>query len=345
MEQAAKLISLARPLVCTTHHERYIRVKDGGWADASAVIPMIKQNNGFGNLPLVPPNLPDGWTWERFEVVDAGNGNIALHNIEHNRFLAMDAQGFIRAGGLRDAGEPDCDASGGEHFTLVGYGDQNVALHNPHFQHFVKMDDSAQLITLGPLGSDQLQSSNTWEKFVVETESYQKEDCPYLYFPKGASCKPWLISQKVSFYNPWHQRCMKMINIDSADLVTTHKQGADDLCDSCDDERFRVVDVGMGMLGLYNEKFRRYVQMTDTQKMRSTHVMAKADLQGGWQWEKFQVVDLVGTIGLHSGYFNRFVQMDYHIVVQTTAQQWNWNSPPTGPWERFTITYSGYGDH
>ena len=323
-----------------TYHERYIRVKEGGWADASAVIP---RHTFPGWEYSVPPNLPNGWTWERFEVVDAGNGNIALHNIEHNRFLAMDAQGFIRAGGLRDAGELNCDASGGEHFTLVDYA-PNVALHNPHFQHFVKMDGSA-LVVLGPMGFDQLQSSHTWEKFLVKTESYQKDDCPYLYFPKGASCKPWLISQKVSFYNPWHQRCMKMINIDSADLVTTHKQGADDLCDSCDDERFRVVDVGMGMLGLYNEKFGRYVQMTDTQKMRSTHVMAKADLQGGWQWEKFQVVDLGnGKIGLHSGYFNRFVMMDYQTVI-TTAQQYNWNSPPTGDWERFTVTYSGYGDH
>ena len=323
-----------------TYHERYIRVKEGGWADASAVIP---RHTFPGWEYSVPPNLPNGWTWERFEVVDAGNGNIALHNIEHNRFLAMDAQGFIRAGGLRDAGELNCDASGGEHFTLVDYA-PNVALHNPHFQHFVKMDGSA-LVVLGPMGFDQLQSSHTWEKFLVKTESYQKDDCPYLYFPKGASCKPWLMSQKVSFYNPWHQRFMKMINIDSADLVTTHQQGADDLCDSCDDERFRVVDVGMGMLGLYNEKFGRYVQMTDTQKMRSTHVMAKADLQGGWQWEKFQVVDLGnGKIGLHSGYFNRFVMMDYQTVI-TTAQQYNWNSPPTGDWERFTVTYSGYGDH
>ena len=33
--------------------------------------------------------LPRGWYWERFVVVDAGNGEIALHNSAHNRFLGL----------------------------------------------------------------------------------------------------------------------------------------------------------------------------------------------------------------------------------------------------------------
>eukprot|EP00438_Fugacium_kawagutii_P026347 Skav235404 [mRNA] locus=scaffold487:153515:161185:- [translate_table: standard] len=332
-----KRIALYNP-----HHERWIRVKEGGWADASAGHP---RNPDVTLAYTIPPSLATGWTWERFKVVDAGNGNVALHNTEHNRFLAMDGQGFIRAGGLRDEEELSCDASTGEHFTFVSYG-ASVALHNAHFNHFVKMDHQ-NLIVLGPLNSDQLTSANSWEMFLIaEDGGYQKDDCPYLYFPKGASCKPWLISQKVSFYNPWHHRFMKIINIDGADLVTTTQQGSDDLCDSCDDERFRAVDVGMGMLGLYNEKFGRYVQMTDAQKMVSTSIMAKSDLQGGWQWEKFHVVDLLhGKIGLHSAYHNRFVVMK-HQTVEATSVQYDWYSLPQDyAWERFTITYGGYGDH
>ena len=34
------------------------------------------------------------WTWERFTVVDAGNGEIALHNTFHNRFVRMNQEGM-----------------------------------------------------------------------------------------------------------------------------------------------------------------------------------------------------------------------------------------------------------
>merc|ERR1711988_1799228 len=35
-------------------------------------------------------DLPSNWAWERFTVVDAGNGQIALHNSRLNRFVRMD---------------------------------------------------------------------------------------------------------------------------------------------------------------------------------------------------------------------------------------------------------------
>ena len=37
---------------------------------------------------------PKEWTWERFTVVDAGNGEIALHNTWHNRFVRMNTDGM-----------------------------------------------------------------------------------------------------------------------------------------------------------------------------------------------------------------------------------------------------------
>ena len=39
-------------------------------------------------------DIPDGWTWERFTVVDAGNGEIALHSTIHNRFVRMNLDPF-----------------------------------------------------------------------------------------------------------------------------------------------------------------------------------------------------------------------------------------------------------
>ena len=39
----------------------------------------------FGGVPTVEA----GYTWERFTIVDAGNGRIALHNSINNRFIGM----------------------------------------------------------------------------------------------------------------------------------------------------------------------------------------------------------------------------------------------------------------
>ena len=37
----------------------------------------------------IKPDFPYGHTFERFAVVDAGNGKVALHNAFSNRFVKM----------------------------------------------------------------------------------------------------------------------------------------------------------------------------------------------------------------------------------------------------------------
>ena len=37
--------------------------------------------------------FPSGWTWEKFAVVDAGDGLISLHSPKWNRFLSMNREG------------------------------------------------------------------------------------------------------------------------------------------------------------------------------------------------------------------------------------------------------------
>ena len=34
-------------------------------------------------------DMPYSWTWERFVCVDVGNGELAFHSTEHNRFLRL----------------------------------------------------------------------------------------------------------------------------------------------------------------------------------------------------------------------------------------------------------------
>ena len=46
--------------------------------------------------------LPAKWDSERFTIVDAGNGSIALHSKSHNRFMRMVGCKIDAHGGVRD---------------------------------------------------------------------------------------------------------------------------------------------------------------------------------------------------------------------------------------------------
>lgn len=51
-----------------------------------------------------PYHLPDGWTWERFKVIDAKDGYIALWNPTHRRFVRMPSGTYMDKSGIRDNG-------------------------------------------------------------------------------------------------------------------------------------------------------------------------------------------------------------------------------------------------
>ncbi|CAE7466220.1 unnamed protein product, partial [Symbiodinium necroappetens] len=81
-----------------------------------------------------------GWAWEPFRVVDAGFGQVALHNARNNRFIKM-AHDMIRSPTRNWNQLPG--GWGSERFTVVdaghSHGAQKVALHNPHYNRFVSM--------------------------------------------------------------------------------------------------------------------------------------------------------------------------------------------------------------
>ena len=57
---------------------------------------MYEHAPGHCDLDSSPsgPSLADTWTLERFRVVDAGNGMIALHSHAYNKYLLMDDPHF-----------------------------------------------------------------------------------------------------------------------------------------------------------------------------------------------------------------------------------------------------------
>jgi hypothetical protein len=138
-------------------HKRYIRMPDGDKLDKSP------DDANSKNM-----KLPDGWNWERFEVVDAGNGEIALYNKAHNRFVRMPA-------GDKLDKSPDPGKSGKlkdgwnwERFKVVDGGNGEIALFNKAHNRYIRMPDGANLDkSPDPGESGALKSGWNWERFKV----------------------------------------------------------------------------------------------------------------------------------------------------------------------------------
>ena len=77
--------------------------------------------------------LPSGWTHERFLVVDAGNGLVALHNAIHNGFLKVTSNGLCQGYGasVSDLGPEWLN----ERFKVVDAGPGRIALWSPMWGH------------------------------------------------------------------------------------------------------------------------------------------------------------------------------------------------------------------
>ena len=115
-----------------------------------------------------PSNLELWRTWERFLVVDAGNGKIALHNTFHNRFIRISGDDVEGCGGSRNACDlPPESEWGCERFTLVDAGDGKYAFHNSLHNRFMRMCGSSVDARGGPRNVDQLPPGWLSEQFEI----------------------------------------------------------------------------------------------------------------------------------------------------------------------------------
>merc|ERR1719428_2214905 len=92
--------------------------------------------------PMAANRMPGFWTWERFTVVNAGNGQIALHNRVHNRFVKMTQKGRVMASPYRSASKLPRGWAW-ERFTVVKAGNGQVALFNNAHKRFIRMTNKA----------------------------------------------------------------------------------------------------------------------------------------------------------------------------------------------------------
>ena len=107
----SKLIGKSIALYNPTH-KRFVRMPTGTNMDKSG-----EKADG---------TLPNGWIWEKFKIVELGNGLIALYNPTHKRFVRMpDGTNMDKSGERPDGTLPQDWAW--EMFKVVDVG--KVILH------------------------------------------------------------------------------------------------------------------------------------------------------------------------------------------------------------------------
>jgi hypothetical protein len=113
-------------------------------------------------------------TWERFQVVDGGNGLICLYNIHHKKFLRIQGDKVDTSSVRRDANDlPHSSRWPAERFQLVYHpgrdrGDPfGFAFHNPHYNRFIRLCNKEVDAKGGPKDSTSLPRNWTAEHFIL----------------------------------------------------------------------------------------------------------------------------------------------------------------------------------
>jgi hypothetical protein len=134
-------------------HNRFMRMNDKSDMDTAA-----KDIN----------QLPKGWTWERFVVVDAGGGEIALHSKSHNKFARMNANRDMDASGTKNINQLPKGWTW-ERFKVVDAGNGEIALHNKIHNRFVRMNKNGKMDASDKKAAKDLPPAKVWgwERFRV----------------------------------------------------------------------------------------------------------------------------------------------------------------------------------
>jgi len=117
-------------------------------------------------------DLPSNWVWERFTVVDAGNGQVAFHNAAHNRFIQMRGAAL---GSTDPRGASDFQSSWTwERFTVVPADHGQFVFHNTHHNRMIRMS-SHNMDSSSHMAIQDLPSGWTWERFRIVPLSESSE--------------------------------------------------------------------------------------------------------------------------------------------------------------------------
>jgi hypothetical protein len=115
-----------------------------------------------------PTNLESFRAWERFQVVDAGDGKVALHCAFHNRFIKIDGDDVNGFGGPKGSDDLPADWAS-ERFSLVDAGNGKYAFHNFHHNRFMRLVNLSVDAKGGRKDMDKLPPESEWtgERFQI----------------------------------------------------------------------------------------------------------------------------------------------------------------------------------
>ena len=257
--------------------------------------------------------LPSGWTHERFLVVDAGNGLVALHNTVHNGFLKVTENGdCLGFGASVSALKPDWL---NEKFKVVDVGGGKIALFSVMWGNLVE----ARLSFL--ISGRYVQMENTIIKAHATAVGEWEEYTPVI-VSSGNVLQP-LIGHTIALHNAHHNRYLKMT---SSGVLRTAAQSKDTL------PRFIVLDAGNDKIGLYNRKHNRFVKVLSSSPVGvspTINANSPPAFPSGWGAELLVAEDMGdGQIAIKGTYFNRYIGMTYTGAASSSA---------AGTWETFTV--------
>ncbi|CAE7771562.1 unnamed protein product, partial [Symbiodinium sp. CCMP2456] len=272
---------------------RYVKMNDKGLTRSWTM-------TGYG--------IPDHWTRERFTVVDAGGGQIALHCAKYNRYVGI---------GGRSPKRDVHDFPKGwnsERFIVVEAGNGEVGFYNKAHNRFLKMKHNGMTFSPHPSEKGVLPSNWNKERFRI--------------LPADRILQPGSI---IALHSARYNRFVKM---DGKHLVRSGRMGINKLPFHWTKERFTVVDAGSRRIALHNTRNNRFIGVGKA----SPH-KAPNKFPSGWGSEKWEVTPAGdGQITLYNRANDRMLRMTGSTVTKSSHKQPK-HLPVSWTQERFHVVH------
>ncbi|CAE7242380.1 unnamed protein product [Symbiodinium sp. CCMP2592] len=301
--------------------------------------------------------IPDGWSWERFTVVDAGHGQIA------SRFATTKASGVGAASPHRSV---DQLGWASEKWEVRPAGNGQIVLYNrpqPDASNIfecqitrwtpvatrIHITCQTDLGTC-PGGPCEAISSAGYhgapQALLLEKENHTFSHTQNgTLFWGGVGGFGGMFGGGISSFDPFGaikraaeeeaRRQQEEAEERARQLALRGTIGrnpprrVENFPDSWTYEHFTVLDAANGQVAFHNSFHNRYLKM-----------------DGGWTWERFQIVPVrpylqPGTlVALHCGIHNSYVSMNGAELQRSEVRNHN-DLPSNWVWERFTVVDAG----
>ncbi|CAE7801647.1 unnamed protein product, partial [Symbiodinium sp. CCMP2456] len=333
-----------------THNNRYLS---------------MQADHIYGSPEERPDGIRDWWTHQRFTVVDAGNGQIALHNALHNKFLKSHGSGVSPT---KNVNELPHDW-GAEKWKVVDAGNGQIALQGSS-KRFLTVNNGGGAGLTDPV--DNLPAHWTWQRFTVVAAEVKlvpgstvafyntlhrkfiamrkNHLAPGGYSEGGDLPDEWTherftVIQKngreIALHNARNNRFIKING------ASPHKN-PDRFPQGWGSESFEVWPAVDGEMMLWNPSVNRMVQMDGAHMGESIHPHPGMDTRG-WTWQRFRVVHVKpylepGTVvALHNAIHNRFLSMGPDHWMDRSPVKAVGDLPTGWTWQRFKVVDAGNG--